>query len=77
MAGYLGVLIDCRPDGSIIMKQEGLTKRVVEALFLNNNSTAATIVHTPATAYLPIDEERKPDIGIYNYALVVGMLNYL
>ena len=77
VAGYLGVLIDRRPDGYIIMKQEGLTKRVVEALFLNNNSTAATIVRTPDTAYLRIDEEGEPGIGIYNYASVVGMLNYL
>ena len=77
VAGYLGVLIDQRPDGSIFMKQEGLTKRVVEALFLNDNSTAATIVRTPATAYLPIDKEGKLDIGVYNYASVVGMLNYL
>ena len=50
---------------------------MIEALFLNNNSTAATIVHTPATAYLPIDEEGEPGIDIYNYASVVGMLNYL
>ena len=82
VAGYLGVLINCRPDGFIIMKKEGLTKRVVEALFFNNNnnnnnSTAVTIVHTPATAYLPIDEEGKPGRGIYNYASVAGMLNYL
>ena len=77
VANYLGVLIDRRPDGTIIMKQEGLTKRVVEALFLNNNIKAATIVCTPATAYFTIDEEGKSGIGIYNYASVIGMLLYL
>ena len=77
VASYLGVLIDHRLDGSIIMKQEGLTKCVVEALFLNNNSTAATIVRTPASEYLPIGEEGEPGIGIYSYASIVGMLNYL
>ena len=52
VAGYLGVpvFIDQQPDVSIIMKQEGWTKRVIEALFLNNNSTDATIVQIPATA---------------------------
>ena len=35
VAGYIGVLIDRRPDGSIIMRQEGLAKRVIEALFLD------------------------------------------
>ena len=50
---------------------------MVEALFLNNNTTAATIVRTPATTYLPIDEEGESGIGIYNYASVVSMLNYL
>ena len=77
VASYLEVLIDQRPNIFIIMKQECLTKRVAEALFLNNNSMAATIVRTPATTYLPIDEEGEPGIGIYNYTSVAGVLNYL
>ena len=76
-AGYLGVLTNRRPDGSIIMRQEGLTKHVVEALFLNNNSVTAIIVRTLATAYPPIDEDGEPGIGIYNCASIVDMLNYL
>jgi len=75
VAGYLGVLIDRKQDGSIIMRQEGLTKRIVEALFLDDKSI--TPVSTPATAFLPIDAEGEPALGLYNYASVVGMLNYL
>ena len=75
VAGYLGVLIDRREDGSIIMRQEGLAKRIVEAMFLDNNKI--TSVRTPATAYLPIDEEGERATELYNYASVVGMLNYL
>ena len=77
VAGYLGVLIDRRPDGSIIMRQEGLAKRIVEALFLDNSNKGSTTVRTPATAYLPIDDEGELAQGLYNYASVVGMLNYL
>ena len=32
VAGYLDVLIDRRPDGSIITRQEGVAKRVVESI---------------------------------------------
>ena len=59
------------------MRQEGLAKRVVEALFLDKNSPTSTIVRSPATAYLPIDDYGEPALGVYNYASVVGMLNYL
>ena len=59
------------------MKQEGLTEHMVKAIFLDNTSTRATIVHTPATVYLPFDEEGESVQGLYNYASIVGMLNYL
>ena len=75
VAGYLGVLIDRHKDGSIVMRQEGLTKRIVKALFLDDNKI--TSLRTPATSYLPIDEDGEMPLGRYNYASVVGMLNYL
>ena len=75
VAGYLGVLIDRRQDGTIVMRQEGLAKKIIEALFLNTGS--ATPVKTPATKFLAIDKEGEPALGLYNYASVVGMLNYL
>ena len=78
VAEYLGVLVNIRPDDSIIMRQEGLSKRVVAALFLDKNSPTSTIVRTPVTAYLPaIDDGGEPALGLYNYSSVVGMLNYL
>jgi hypothetical protein len=55
VAGYLGVLIDRRADGSIVMRQEGLAKRIISALFMDDNSV--TSLRTPANAFLPIDEE--------------------
>lgn len=75
VAGYLGVLIERRNDSSIVMRQEGLTKRIVEALFLDDSQIKA--VATSATAYLPIDTEGEQPLQLYNYASVVGMLNYL
>ena len=75
VAGYLGVLIDRRTDGTIVMRQEGLTKRIVEALFLDDKTV--TSVRTPAVDFLAIDTEGKQPLGLYNYASVVGMLNYL
>ena len=74
VAGYLGVLIE-RKDGVIVMRQEGLAKKIVTALRLDDNSI--TSLRTPANAYLPIDVEGERAIGLYNYASVVGMLNYL
>ena len=50
---------------------------MVEALFLDKNSSTSTIVRTSATVYLPIDDDGEPALGIYYYASVVGMLNYL
>jgi hypothetical protein len=75
VAGYLGVSIDRRTDGTIVMRQEGLAKRIVEALFLDDKTV--TSVRTPAVDFLPIDTEGEHPLGLYNYASVVGMLNYL
>ena len=75
VAGYLGVLIDRNTDGTIIMRQSGLAKRIVEALHLDDSSIAPT--ETPCTAFLPIDADGIPALGTYNYASVVGMLTYL
>ena len=75
VAGYLGVLIDRRTDGSIIMRQSGLAKRIVEALHLDDACSTST--ETPCTKFLPIDAEGTSALGLYNYASVVGMLSYL
>ena len=75
VAGYLGVLIDRKTDGTIVMKQSGLAKRIIEALHLDDSSI--TITDTPCDKYLALDKEGTPALGTYNYASVVGMLSYL
>jgi hypothetical protein len=72
VAGFLGVHLE-RKDGSVKMTQKGLTARIIDALGVRD----ATIVHTPATAPLPMDEKGDPVHGNFNYASVVGMLQYL
>jgi hypothetical protein len=73
--GYLGV--DIQREGiNILLKQEGLTKRIIQALGLDMK--CLTPVHTPAeTPALGKDKEGKEASGDINYASVVGMLLYL
>ena len=52
---YIGVLVDRRNNGSIVMWQEGLSRRIVEAIFLDDK--AVTSVQTPAKEGLHIDDE--------------------
>ncbi len=73
--GYLGV--DIQKDSQhITLKQEGLTKRIIEALGLDLKYS--TPVDTPPeSAALGRDIDRKVASGSINYASVVGMLLYL
>ncbi len=73
--GYLGV--DIQKDGQhITLKQEGLTKRIIEALGLD--SKYSTPVDTPAeSAALGRAIDKKVASGSIKYASVVGMLLYL
>ena len=75
VAGFLGVHIDRRDDGSIHLTQKGLAERIVEALHLDDSK--ATPVETPATGYLPIDEHGETAHQTFSYPSVVGQLNYL
>jgi hypothetical protein len=76
-AGFLGVQL--HPDETtchIHMTQEGLTKRIIEALGLDMDQTNAK--ETPAERKpLVKDENGKPQQDSFNYASVVGMLLYL
>ena len=73
--GYLGV--DIQQDGNnIMLKQEGLTKRIIKALGLD--SKYSTPIDTPAeSAALGREVYGKVASGSMNYASVVGMLLYL
>ncbi len=76
-AGFLGVQLHRNnTTGYIHMTQEGLTKRVIEALGLDMDQTNAK--GTPAECKpLVKDENREPQQDTFNYASVVGMLLYL
>ena len=75
VAGFLGVNIDRREDGSIELTQSGLTQRIITALGLESTSnTAATPSETKA---LGSDPEGASCQESFSYASVVGMLMYL
>ena len=75
VAGYLGVLIDQNADNNTnTIRQLGLAKRIVEALHLDNDTSA---VETPADSYHSLDEDGEPLQELYKYAFVVGMLGHL
>ena len=74
VAGFLGVHIDRRDDASILMTQVGLTNRIIKALNIGNKPYK----RTPAEhGCLGKDEFGDPPQGTYNYASVIGMLQYL
>jgi hypothetical protein len=73
--GYLGV--DIQRDGdNITLKQEGLTKRIIEALGLDTKYSTPIDTHAESAALVK-DVEGKKASGSINYASVVGMLLYL
>jgi hypothetical protein len=75
VAGFLGVHINRNTDdGTIKLTQSGLAKRVVEAL----NVGLLPHKFTPAVKEpLVKDEHGDPPNSAYNYASVIGMLQYL
>ena len=75
VAGFLGVHIEHNEkDGTIKLTQEGLSKRIIEALDIGHLPPK----YTPAVPEaLVIDKEGEPPNGTYNYASVIGMLQYL
>jgi hypothetical protein len=75
VAGFLGVHIDRdESQGTVTLSQVGLIKRVIEALGLEQSP----VKYTPATTTpLVKDEDGELPNGTYNYASVIGMLQYL
>ncbi len=76
-AGFLGVQLHRdETTGHIHMTQEGLIKRIIDALGLDMDQTNAK--GTPAERKpLVKDENGKPQQDTFNYASVVEMLLYL
>jgi Reverse transcriptase (RNA-dependent DNA polymerase) len=74
VAGFLGVHIKREEDGTIVLTQKGLIDRCIQAL----NIEHLPVKHTPAEyGCLRAHKGGEPAQGTYNYASVVGMLQYL
>ena len=74
VAGFLGVEIKKdRETGVVTLKQKGLKLRVLESLKLDDLPG----VHVPATETLGKDEDGELPHCDFNYASVVGMMQYL
>jgi hypothetical protein len=75
VAGYLGVHIDRKDDGTIHLTQKRLADKIVDSLHLSSDDI--TSADTPCTKYVPIDEDGELDHDEFSYPSVVGQLNYL
>jgi hypothetical protein len=75
VAGYLGVHIDRRNNGTIHLTQKGLADKIIGSLYLSEEDISP--VDTPCTKYVPIDEDGELAHGEFSYPSVVGQLNYL
>jgi hypothetical protein len=77
VAGFLGVHIERNDtDSTIKLTQVGLAQRIVDALGIDEKGLPPK--QTPAAAEpLVKDEAGDPPDGHYNYASVIGMLQYL
>ena len=74
IAGFLGVAIDQREDGTISMTQSGLANKVVDALLIKKLPRKFTPAET--TPLVKDEKGELPDLQ-YNYASIVGMFQYL
>jgi hypothetical protein len=75
VAGYLGVHIDSKDDGTIHLTQIGLAHKIVDSLHLSGDNVDP--VDTPCIKYVPINEDGELAHGEFSYSSVVGQLNYL
>jgi hypothetical protein len=75
VAGYLGVHIDRRNDGTIHLTQKGLADKIIDSLHLSGEDISP--VDTPCTKCVPIDEGGELAHGEFSYPSVAGQLNYL
>ena len=74
VAGFLGVHIDKKADGTIELTQKGLIQRILRSLDVKKKTTK----RTPAVfGALGLDPEGEPAQGTFSYASVIGMLLYL
>jgi hypothetical protein len=74
VAGFMGVLIERRGGGTILMTQPGLTERIVKALKIDHLPPKRTPAKHGA---LGKDEGGEAAHGEYSYPSVIGMIGYL
>jgi hypothetical protein len=74
VAGFLGVLLAKKLDGTIHLTHTGLIQRILAALNMADFNTK----ETPAEhGCLPIDKDGDPPQGTYSYPSVIRILRYL
>jgi hypothetical protein len=74
VAIFLGVLIEHRGDGTMLMTQPGLTHQIVKALKIDHLPPKRTPAKHGA---LGKDEDGEAAHGEYSYPSMIGMLGYL
>jgi hypothetical protein len=73
-AGFLGIDINRREDGSVQLRQDGLIDRVLALLQLSDANSCATPAEVGA---LGSNFDDAPFNEVWNYRSAVGMLMYL
>ena len=74
VAGFLGVHIERRSDGSIKLSQSGLIQRIIDALDITDLPPKKT---PSKLGVLGSDKDGDPPNGTFSYASVIGMMGYL
>ena len=74
VAGFLGILLEKQPDGSIELKQTGLIDRIIKVMGLEDSLLKPTLALPEP---LGKDEKGAKACEKWSYASVVGMMMYL
>jgi len=74
VAGFLGVHIERKPDGTIHLTQKHLIQRIVDAMNISHLPPKQT---PTKLGVLDADKEGDPPSNTFSYPSVIGMLGYL
>jgi hypothetical protein len=73
---YVGVNIERRSDGSILMTQPQLIKSIIKVLNFNDG-TKPTKIPAYSSTILAAGIDQKPHKSDWNYRRIIGKLNFL